>query len=91
MLSLWFPSPPLWTPQAEKSVRRVLRLAASRPSPGASRRREERLVEAPASEETFATLASDVLAGAHGFGGNDFKIPLTRRTLRAVMIEANLT
>ena len=52
---------------------------------------EERLVEAPASEETFATLASDVLAGAHGFGGNDFKIPLTRRTLRAVMIEASLT
>ena len=52
---------------------------------------EERLVEAPASEETFATLASDVLAGARGFGGNDFKIPLTRRTLRAVMIEASLT
>ncbi len=52
---------------------------------------EERLVEAPASEETFATFASDVLAGARGFGGNDFKIPLTRRTLRAVMIEASLT
>ena len=52
---------------------------------------EERLVEAPASEETFATLASDVLAGARGFGGNDFKIPLTRRTLRAVMTEASLT
>ncbi len=52
---------------------------------------EERLVEAPASEETFATLASDVLAGARGFGGNDFKIPLTRRTLRVVMTEASLT
>jgi len=52
---------------------------------------EERLVEAPASEETFAALASDVLAGARGFGGNDFKIPLTRRTLRAVMTEASLT
>ena len=52
---------------------------------------EERLVEAPASEEIFAALASDVLAGARGFGGNDFKIPLTRRTLRAVMTEASLT
>ncbi len=52
---------------------------------------EERLVEAPASEETFATLASDVLAGARGFGGNDFKIPLTRRTLRAVLTEASVT
>ena len=35
---------------------------------------EERLVEAPASEEIFAALASDVSAGARGFGGNDFKI-----------------
>ena len=52
---------------------------------------EERLVEAPASEEIFAALASDVLAGARGFGGNDFKIPLARRTLRAVMTEASLT
>ena len=52
---------------------------------------EERLVGAPASEKTFAAVASDVLAGARGFGGNDFKIPLTRRTLRAVMTEASLT
>ena len=39
MLSLWFPSLQSWTPQAEKSVRRVSRLAASRPSLGGSRRR----------------------------------------------------
>jgi len=29
-----------------------------------------------------------VLAGARGQGENDFKIPLTRRTLRAVVAEA---
>ncbi len=32
--------------------------------------------------------ADAVLAGARGQGTNDFKIPLTRRTLRAVMAEA---
>ena len=52
---------------------------------------EERLAGAPASEETFGAVASDVLAGARGHGGNDFKIPLTRRTLRAVLAEATLT
>ena len=29
-----------------------------------------------------------LLADARGQGGNDFKIPLTRRTLRAVLAEA---
>jgi len=52
---------------------------------------EERLSGASASERTFDSVASDVLNGAHGFGGNDFKIPLTRRTLRAVLTEASLT
>jgi xanthine dehydrogenase YagS FAD-binding subunit len=52
---------------------------------------EERLLGAPASEETFDAAASDVLDGARGHGGNDFKIPLTRRTLRAVLAEATLT
>ncbi len=32
--------------------------------------------------------ADAVLQGARGFGSNDFKIPLTRRTLRAVMADA---
>jgi xanthine dehydrogenase YagS FAD-binding subunit len=43
------------------------------------------------SERTFDAVASDVLDGAHGYGGNDFKIPLARRTLRAVLAEATLT
>ena len=58
------------------------------PKPWRVAQAEERLVGAPASEETYAAVASDVLSGARGFGGNDFKIPLTRRTLRAVLTEA---
>jgi xanthine dehydrogenase YagS FAD-binding subunit len=52
---------------------------------------EERLAGASANDKTFDAVASDVLDGAHGHGGNDFKIPLTRRTLRAVLTEASLT
>ena len=32
--------------------------------------------------------ADEALRGARGFGGNDFKIPLARRTLRAVVADA---
>src|SRR5208282_1615575 len=35
---------------------------------------EDRLVGASASEKTFGAVASDVLDGARGQGGNDFKI-----------------
>ena len=36
-----------------------------------------------------ADAAADaVLKGARGYGSNDFKIPLTRRTLRAVVAQA---
>jgi xanthine dehydrogenase YagS FAD-binding subunit len=52
---------------------------------------EERLLGASTNDKTFDAVASDVLAGARGRGGNDFKIPLTRRTLRAVLAEASLT
>ena len=38
----------------------------------------------PAAVET---AADEVLQGARGFGSNDFKIPLTRRTLRSVVAE----
>ena len=38
--------------------------------------------------ETAANAAADVvLSGARGFGHNDFKIPLLRRTLRAMLTE----
>ena len=61
------------------------------PKPWRVAQAEERLIGASASEMTFDSVASDVLNGARGFGGNDFKIPLTRRALRAVLTETSLT
>ncbi|MFW8595167.1 FAD binding domain-containing protein [Cribrihabitans neustonicus] len=40
--------------------------------------------EAP-SDDLFHKAADTLLSGARGFGANDFKIPLTRRTLIAVL------
>jgi xanthine dehydrogenase YagS FAD-binding subunit len=48
---------------------------------------EQRLTNAPANTASFNTAADAVLDGAQGFGGNDFKIPLTRRTLHRVLEE----
>ncbi len=45
--------------------------------------------EAALVETGSADAASErVLEGARGYGSNDFKIPLTRRTLRATVAEA---
>jgi xanthine dehydrogenase YagS FAD-binding subunit len=55
--------------------------------PWRSAQAEHRLANAPAITATFNTAADAVLDGARGFGGNDFKIPLTRRTLRSVLAE----
>jgi xanthine dehydrogenase YagS FAD-binding subunit len=52
---------------------------------------EEKLVGASASANTFNAAATAVLDGARGFGGNDFKLPLTRRTLHAVLAEITRT
>ena len=43
--------------------------------------------EAP-SDALFTRAADILLAEAQGHGGNDFKIPLARRTLAAVLREA---
>jgi xanthine dehydrogenase YagS FAD-binding subunit len=45
---------------------------------------EAALAGAPATDKTAEDFADRILADAVGHGGNDFKIPLTRRTLRAV-------
>ena len=42
--------------------------------------------EAP-SESLFGKAADLLLAEARGFGANDFKIPLARRTLVSVLTE----
>jgi xanthine dehydrogenase YagS FAD-binding subunit len=52
---------------------------------------EEKLAGTSANANTFNSVADAVLEGARGYGSNDFKIPLTRRTLRAVLAEATGT
>ena len=52
---------------------------------------EEKLADVSANANTFSAVADAVLEGARGYGSNDFKIPLTRRTLRAVLAEATGT
>ena len=49
---------------------------------------EEMLVGNPPSDALFAEVADTLLADARGQGENDFKIPLLRRTLIAVLREA---
>ena len=48
---------------------------------------EEKLADAAANTTSFNAAANAVLEGARGYGGNDFKIPLTRRTLHSVLAE----
>ncbi|HEY0181558.1 MAG TPA: xanthine dehydrogenase family protein subunit M [Rhodopila sp.] len=51
-------------------------------------RAEQTLAGAAASTATFEAASAAVLEGAHGHGGNDFKIPLARRTINAVLTQA---
>ncbi len=52
---------------------------------------EQKLAGAPANTASFNAAANAVLEGARGYGGNDFKIPLTRRTLHGVLAEITRT
>ncbi|WP_116087419.1 xanthine dehydrogenase family protein subunit M [Tropicimonas sp. IMCC34011] len=49
---------------------------------------EQVLIGREPSEAVFDKAADVLLADAKGQGGNDFKIPLARRTLKAVLAEA---
>ena len=49
---------------------------------------EAALVGAPATRATFDAAATAALRNARGYGHNDFKIPLARRTLRATLTQA---
>lgn len=49
---------------------------------------EHTLSGATISDAAFAKAGDEVLAGARGYGHNDFKIPLTKRTLNAVLTSA---
>lgn len=56
--------------------------------PWHDRRIEEVLLGEPPSDALFDKVADILLEDARGYGENDFKIPLTRRTLRAVLSQA---
>jgi xanthine dehydrogenase YagS FAD-binding subunit len=49
---------------------------------------EQSLADSPANATTFDAASTAVLDGARGYGSNDFKIPLTRRTIHAVLTQA---
>jgi xanthine dehydrogenase YagS FAD-binding subunit len=61
------------------------------PKPWRVPQAEQTLAGAPANATTFDAAATAVLEGAHGYGSNEFKIPLTRRSLHAVLAEATRT
>jgi xanthine dehydrogenase YagS FAD-binding subunit len=48
---------------------------------------EEGLANSSAHADTFNAAATEVLDGARGYGGNDYKIPLARRTLVATLAD----
>jgi xanthine dehydrogenase YagS FAD-binding subunit len=49
--------------------------------PWRDREAEDALRNKPATAESFARAADILLRGAHGYGGNDFKIPLAHRAM----------
>lgn len=49
---------------------------------------EARLAGQPAEPSTFAAAAEMLLAGARGYGHNDFKVELARRTIRRTLADA---
>src|SRR5882672_4778721 len=58
------------------------------PKPWRVPQAEEMLAGASAGGKTFDAVATVVLEGARSHGSNDFKIPLARRTLGAVLMQA---
>jgi xanthine dehydrogenase YagS FAD-binding subunit len=57
------------------------------PKPWRVPQAEKKLDGSSANASSFDAAATAVLNEARGFGGNDFKIPLTRRTLHAVLTD----
>jgi xanthine dehydrogenase YagS FAD-binding subunit len=61
------------------------------PKPWRAPKAEEALIGGPPGETAFAKAGKEALAGARGYGHNDFKIPLAQRTLGAVLAAATRT
>jgi xanthine dehydrogenase YagS FAD-binding subunit len=68
-----------------------LALGGLAPKPWRVLEAEEKLVGAAANAATFEAVATAALEGSRGYGGNDFKISLARRTMRAVLAQAAKT
>jgi xanthine dehydrogenase YagS FAD-binding subunit len=58
------------------------------PKPWRVAKAEETLTDATANATTFDAAATAILDGARGHGDNNFKIPLARRTIHAVLAQA---
>jgi xanthine dehydrogenase YagS FAD-binding subunit len=56
--------------------------------PWRDREAEARLAGRPATQESFVLAAETLLRGAHGFGHNDFKIELARRSILRALGQA---
>jgi xanthine dehydrogenase YagS FAD-binding subunit len=75
-----------------KIVEARLALGGVAHKPWRDRTAEEHLRGAPADRDNFARTADTLLIGARGFGRNDFKIDLARRSIvRALLQAANAT
>jgi xanthine dehydrogenase YagS FAD-binding subunit len=59
--------------------------------PWRAERAEQTMIGASANGATFEAAANVLLEGARGYGTNDFKVPLARRSLNAVLTEATRT
>ncbi len=68
----------------------ALALGGVAPLPWRDSRVEDALIGQAPSTAAFEAAADLLLAGARGFGANDFKIPLTRRTLIACLRELTI-
>lgn len=71
--------------QEGRIARAALAFGGLAPLPWRSEAVESALIGKAPTRDTFEAAAEALLAEAKGFGGNDFKIPLARRTLIATL------
>ncbi len=74
--------------ESDRIVHASLAFGGLAPRPWRDDKVEAALLNQQASDELFDHAADVLLADAKGYGSNDFKIPLARRTLKAVLAEA---
>ena len=88
---LWFRSPPSSRTTTTVCEARALPSAASPTSRGDRQRPKGASPVQRSPRASYDAAGAAALKNAHGYGHNDFKIPLARRTLRAVLTEATGT